>query len=84
MDDENFHFDDKIVIQEPKNEATEIIAYITTIGFFLILGYTVVKGLPKDDANVFLILLGALAQAWGGGVVGYYFGASHVKKEPPK
>ena len=55
-----------------------ILAYAITVGFFVVLGFILWRGLPDSEAgkNVTLVLVGALGSAWSSGVIGYYFGTS--------
>lgn len=59
-----------------KDTTPKTLAYMITFGFFSILGYMIIKGLPSDGAEPLLIMLGSLGTAWSC-IVSYYYGSSN-------
>jgi hypothetical protein len=57
-----------------------VLAAIVVAGFFLVIGWMLRYGAPKDEAGVFYLLLGALTAAFTG-VFSYYFGSSAGSKD---
>lgn len=60
---------------ETKDKVPAILAAVLLLGFFGILGYILLEGLPEAGGEAILLLLGALAGAFGQ-VVNFYFGSS--------
>lgn len=60
---------------EIKDKTPAILAGLITLGFFLILGWMIIKGIPETGHDALLLLLGTLSASWAG-VVAYYFGSS--------
>lgn len=52
-----------------------ILAGVITVGFFSVLIFMLLRGVPKEGGEALLVLLGALGAAWGS-VVQYYYGSS--------
>ena len=61
--------------KETKDWIPRALAVSVTIGFFAILLYMLVYGLPTTGNEALLLLLGALQTAWGG-IIAFYFGSS--------
>lgn len=61
--------------KETKDWIPRALAVSVTIGFFAILIYMLVYGLPTTGNEALLLLLGALQTAWGG-IIAFYFGSS--------
>ena len=61
--------------KETKDWIPRALAVSVTAGFFAILIYMLVYGLPTTGNEALLLLLGALQTAWGG-IIAFYFGSS--------
>jgi hypothetical protein len=61
--------------KETRDWIPRALAVSVTIGFFAILIYMLVYGLPTTGNEALLLLLGALQTAWGG-IIAFYFGSS--------
>jgi hypothetical protein len=61
--------------KETRDWIPRALAVTVTIGFFGILLYMLVYGLPTTGNEALLLLLGALQTAWMG-IIAFYFGAS--------
>ena len=61
--------------KETKDWIPRALAILVTVGFFAILIYMLIYGLPTTGNEALLLLLGALQTAWGG-IVAFYFGSS--------
>lgn len=80
IDLERIHQADRASARQRETSAADswtprILAGITTVGFFAILGWLVVEGKPVAGGDAMLLLLGSLGTAWTG-IVAYYFGSS--------
>ena len=56
-----------------------ILAILITVGFFGILVWMLIKGMPPTGTEALLMMLGALGTAWTG-VVNFYYGSSAGSK----
>lgn len=56
-----------------------VLALLITVGFFGILAYMLLNGMPKSGTEALLMMLGALGTAWTG-VVNFYYGSSAGSK----
>jgi len=79
IDLERISVDDRKSAREMQKETRDWIpralAVSVTAGFFAILIYMLVYGLPTTGNEALLLLLGALQTAWGG-IIAFYFGSS--------
>lgn len=57
-----------------KDWVPSAMAVVVTLGFFGILFWMMIKGVPKES-DVLMVMLGSLGTAWTA-IVGYYFGSS--------
>jgi hypothetical protein len=62
-----------------KDSAPMWVLIVTTIGFYGVLGYLLVNGLPTNGGEVLLIMIGSLGAAWGSAVQ-YFVGSSSGSK----
>jgi len=61
--------------KETKDWIPRALAIGVTVGFFSIMIYMLIYGLPTSGNEAILLLLGALQTAWGG-IIAFYFGSS--------
>ena len=61
--------------KEVKDWIPRALAISVTLGYFGILAYVLVVGLPLNGSEVLLMLLGTLSAGWTG-VMAFYFGSS--------
>lgn len=57
-----------------------MLAFLITVGFFGILTWMLLHGMPQNGTEALLMMLGALGTAWTG-VVNFYYGSSAGSKE---
>lgn len=57
-----------------------VLAGVITVGFFSVLLFMLLRGVPQTGGEALLVLLGALGAAWGS-VVSYYYGSSRGSAE---
>lgn len=69
--------------KETRDWIPRALAVSVTIGFFAILIYMLVYGLPTTGNEALLLLLGALQTAWGG-IIAFYFGSSSGSQNKDK
>lgn len=69
--------------KETKDWIPRALAVSVTIGFFAILLYMLIYGLPTTGNEALLLLLGALQTAWGG-IIAFYFGSSSGSQQKDK
>jgi heme O synthase-like polyprenyltransferase len=58
-----------------KNTMRNVLALLTTIGFFGVIIYILTYAVPVEGREVLLVLIGSLATTWTG-IIGYHFGSS--------
>ena len=61
--------------KETRDWIPRALAIGVTVGFFSIMIYMLIYGLPTSGNEAILLLLGALQTAWGG-IIAFYFGSS--------
>jgi hypothetical protein len=64
---------------ETKDWVPKVLAIVITLGFFGILIWMLLNGMPKTGTEALLMMLGALGTAWTG-VVNFYYGSSAGSK----
>lgn len=64
---------------EVKDTTPRNLAYLITGGYFVVLGYTIVYGIPDEGHDAILMLLGTLTTAWIGAVT-YYHGSTSASR----
>ena len=65
--------------RETKDWVPKLLAVVITVGFFGILVWMLVNGMPQTGTEALLMMLGALGTAWTG-VVNFYYGSSAGSK----
>jgi hypothetical protein len=60
---------------ETKDILPRLLAISVTLGYFGIIAYVLISGLPMNGSEVLLMLLGTLSAGWTG-VMAFYFGSS--------
>ena len=65
--------------RETKDWVPKLLAIVITVGFFGILVWMLVMGMPQTGTEALLMMLGALGTAWTG-VVNFYYGSSAGSK----
>lgn len=58
-----------------KDNTPKILAYGVTVGFFGILTWVMLKGLPEGNKEVAIYMLGSLSTAWTT-IMAYYYGST--------
>jgi hypothetical protein len=61
--------------RETRDWLPRALAILITAGYFGIIGWVLVGGLPMNGSEILLMLLGTLTAGWSG-VMAFYFGAS--------
>tara|TARA_R110000868_G_scaffold9836_1_gene48350 strand:+ start:3832 stop:4356 length:525 start_codon:yes stop_codon:yes gene_type:complete len=65
--------------KETRDWVPKLLAVVITVGFFGILVWMLVNGMPQTGTEALLMMLGALGTAWTG-VVNFYYGSSAGSK----
>ncbi len=66
----------QMAMQNPRDWTPRALAAVITVGFFSVLMYMLMFGLPSaGGGEAMLVMLGTLGTAWGA-VVSFYFGSS--------
>ena len=65
--------------RETKDWVPKVLAIVITLGFFGILVWMLLNGMPKTGTEALLMMLGALGTAWTG-VINFYYGSSAGSK----
>ncbi len=60
---------------ETQDKAPAVLAAVVLIGFFAVLAYVILYGLPENGGEVIMLLIGAVA-SFPGQVLNFYFGSS--------
>ena len=65
--------------RDTKDWVPKVLAVVITLGFFGILIWMLLNGMPQTGTEALLMMLGALGTAWTG-VVNFYYGSSAGSK----
>ena len=65
--------------RDTRDWVPKVLAVVITLGFFGILIWMLLNGMPKTGTEALLMMLGALGTAWTG-VVNFYYGSSAGSK----
>jgi len=60
---------------ETRDWVPKVLALVITVGFFAILDWLLLNGMPKTGSEALLMMLGSLGTAWSG-IVNFYYGSS--------
>jgi len=63
-----------------KDKHLYAIAWITILGFYVLVGFLMFKPIPKGSDQVLFILFGSISSGFGL-VLGYFFGSSRSSQE---